>query len=119
MVSESDTDQCDSEDVGLQGEWIMRSHIGWRGERNILYEGVETSLQQTRFKIVRLTAIRNGPKWTIFISGWFELLQMVLESDTGRCTSEDAGLPKGWIVRSHVGWKEERNIPYKGVETFS
>ena len=23
---------------------IMRSHVGWRGERNILYKSVETSL---------------------------------------------------------------------------
>ena len=24
----------------------------------------------------------------------------------------------GIIVRSHIGWGGERNIPYKGVETF-
>ena len=29
--------------LGLEGGWIVRSHIGWRGERNILYKGVETS----------------------------------------------------------------------------
>ena len=26
-----------------QKGWIMRSHVGWGGERNILYKGVETS----------------------------------------------------------------------------
>ena len=35
--------------------------------------------------------IRNESKWTIFASGGFGLLQMVSESDTGRCASEDAG----------------------------
>ena len=29
--------------LGPQGRWIVRSHIGWRGERNIPYKGVETS----------------------------------------------------------------------------
>ena len=28
----------------------VRSHIGWGGERNILYKGVETSPQQTPSK---------------------------------------------------------------------
>ena len=23
--------------------WIVRSHVGWGGEQNILYKGVETS----------------------------------------------------------------------------
>ena len=42
------------------------------------------------FKIVRLTAIRNGPKRTISASGGLGLLQMVSKPDTGRCASEDA-----------------------------
>ena len=33
-----------SEDGGPRRGWIVRSHIGWGGERNILYKGVETSL---------------------------------------------------------------------------
>ena len=36
-------------------------------------------------------AISNGPKWTMFASGGLGLLQMVLESDTERCVSEDVG----------------------------
>ena len=58
--------------------------------------------------------IRNGSKRTISVSSGFGLLQMVLELDTGWCACEDAG---GWIVRSHIGWRGERNISYKGVET--
>ena len=61
--------------------------------------------------------MRNGPKWIISISGRLVRLQMVSESDTGWCVSEDAGLPRGWIVRSHIGWRGEQNILYKGVET--
>ena len=70
-------------------------------------------------------------------------LQLVLEPDTERCASKDAG-PKvgwiwwrshidwrkegvptrtlgpegGWIVMSHISWGGEQNILYKGVETF-
>ncbi|KAG7021184.1 Biotin carboxyl carrier protein of acetyl-CoA carboxylase 1, chloroplastic, partial [Cucurbita argyrosperma subsp. argyrosperma] len=43
-----------------------------------------------RFKIVRLTAIHNGPKRTISASSELRLLQMVSELDTGRCASKDA-----------------------------
>ena len=28
---------------GSQGKWIVRSHINWRGERNISYKDMETS----------------------------------------------------------------------------
>ena len=61
--------------------------------------------------------IRNRPKQTISTSGGFELLQIVSEPVTERCASEDAGPQGGWIVRSHIGWRRERSIPYKGVET--
>ena len=63
--------------------------------------------------------ISNGIKRTIFASGGLELLQMESKPDIGRCASEEAGPPRGWIVRSHIGWRGERNIPYKGVETSS
>ena len=39
MVSELDAEYCASEDVGPQGRWIVRSHLGWRGEQNIPYKG--------------------------------------------------------------------------------
>ena len=29
--------------LGLEEEWIVRSHVGWGGDRNIFYKGVETS----------------------------------------------------------------------------
>ena len=69
-----------------------------------------------RFKTVRLMVIRNGSKRTIFANDELGLLQMVLELDIGRYANEDVGLPRGWIVRSHISWRRERNIPYKGVE---
>ena len=61
--------------------------------------------------------IRNGSKRTIFASGGLGLLQTVSELDTGRCASEDTGPLREWIVRSHMGWRRERSISYKGVET--
>ena len=43
MVSELDTRQCVSEDAGPQAGWIVRSHIGWRGEQISPHKGVDTS----------------------------------------------------------------------------
>ena len=31
-----------NEDVGPRREWIVMSHIGWGGEQNTFYKGVET-----------------------------------------------------------------------------
>ena len=61
-----------SEDVGLPRGWIVRSHIGRREERSTPYKGVETYPYQTRFKLM---AIRNGPKWTVSVSGGLGLLE--------------------------------------------
>ena len=44
MVSKPDTEWCASEGAGPQGEWIVRSHISWREERNTRYNYVETFL---------------------------------------------------------------------------
>ena len=68
MVSEPDTGGVPATTLGPQEGWIVRSHISWRGKRNIPYKGVETSPYQTCFITVRLTAIRNGPKRTISTS---------------------------------------------------
>ena len=38
MVSEPDTELSANKDTSPQGEWITRSHIGWRRERNIVYK---------------------------------------------------------------------------------
>ena len=62
--------------------------------------------------------MRNEPKRTIFASGGFGLLQMVWKLGIERCASEDAG-QGGWIVRSHIGWREERNIAYKSCGNLS
>ena len=66
-----------------------------------------------------MTAIRNGPKQTISVRGGLKLLGMVSELDT-KCVPARTLGPKGkWIVRSHIGWRGERNILYEGVETPS
>ena len=111
----------------------MRSHVSWRGERNIFYKGIETSPSRTHFKNLERKPKRESAKKTVSASGGLRLLQMVSKPGSGRCTSEeaeprsgvdkrqcaneDAGFQRGWIVRSHIGWREERNILYKGVET--
>ena len=62
----------------------VRSHIGSRGERNILYKGVVTS-----------PTMMESANRTIYASGGLGLLQMILEPDTGQCASDDTGLPRG------------------------
>ena len=63
-----------------------------------------------RFRIVRLMAICNGLKWTIYASGGLELLQMVLEPDTGWCGSEDVGPLKG--VDCEISHRLERGTKH-------
>ena len=75
MVSEPDTRRCASKDADLQRGWIVRSHIGWRGERNVPLKGVETSPKHTCFKTVRLTTIHIKPKRTISTSNELGLLE--------------------------------------------
>ena len=62
--------------------------MGWRSERSTLCNCVK--IEQTHFKIVRLTTIRNGSKWTISVNSELWLLQIVPERDTERCANEDA-----------------------------
>ena len=61
--------------LGPEGGWIVRSHIGWGGERSIFYKDVETSPKQTRFKNLERNFKRKNPKRTISISGGLGQLQ--------------------------------------------
>ena len=38
--------------------------------------------------------------------------------DTEWCASKSVKSTREWIVRSHIREREERNIPYKGVESL-
>ena len=57
-------------------------------------------------------AIRNRPKRTISISGGVGLLQMVLELDTRRCASEDAGPPRevGCEISHRLGRRTKHSL---------
>ena len=46
-------------------------------------------------KSLRISSKRKGKKRTIFTSGGLGLLQMVLESDIGRCANEDGEARRG------------------------
>ena len=56
---------------------------------------MKTSPEQTHFKTMRLTTIRNIPKRTIFVGGGLRLLQIVSELDTKRCTNKDVEPSRG------------------------
>ena len=59
---------------------------------------------------MRFKTLRESPKRTISASGGFELLQMILESDTGRCASENAGPPRG--VDCEISHRLERETKH-------
>ena len=48
-----------NEDVGSRRGWILRSHLGWRGEQNILYNGVETSPSKRVLTTLRTISTRG------------------------------------------------------------
>ena len=77
MVSELDTEQCASEDAVSPGEWIVRSHIGWRGKRNIPYKSVKTSPREDAFLKTEGKPERESPKRTISTSGGLRLFQVL------------------------------------------
>ena len=64
-----------------------------------------------------LKTLRKSPKRTISASSGFGLLQMVLVQMSGSVPVRMLSPEGGWIVRSHIGWREEQSILYKGVET--
>ena len=68
------------------------------------YKWYQSQVMRLRGRCSR-RVLQNNPNKTL------------LEQDTVQCASEDDGPPNGWIVRSHVSWRDERNILYKGVET--
>ena len=39
--------------LGPEGGWIVRSHISWGGERNVLYKGVEPLSSRQVLKTMR------------------------------------------------------------------
>ena len=45
--------------------WIVKSHIGWGGERSTLYKGVKTSPLHTHFKNFEEKFESESPKRTI------------------------------------------------------
>ena len=55
----------------------MKPHIGWGGERNLFYKGMETSSYQTRFNNFEGKLERKNLKRTIFVSGEFWLLHEI------------------------------------------
>ena len=48
----------------------MRSDIGWGGERNIFYKGVETYPQQTRFKNLEGKLNRKAQRRQYLLAAW-------------------------------------------------
>ena len=63
----------------------------------------ETKKSLQGYRIMRLTIIRNKSKQTIY---------------TKSKTINFLPSRRWWMVRSHIGWRGEQKIPYKGIETF-
>ena len=64
-----------SEDAGPEGGWIVMSHIGWGGEQNTFYKGMETSPSIRVLKSLEGRFERESPKRTMSASGGSRPLQ--------------------------------------------
>ena len=58
-----------------KGGWIVMSHIGWGGEQNTFYKGMETFPSIRVLKSLEGKSERKSPKRTIFVSGRSRPLQ--------------------------------------------
>ena len=99
--------------IGEISHWLVL--VGWGGEWSIPYKYVETSPYQTRFKTLRGSSKGKVQRRQYLIA--IGCYKMVTEPDIEQSASENAGPPRGWIVKSHLGWRGEQSIPYKDVET--
>ena len=59
-------------EIGTEAKYEITHQL--ERERSIFYRNLIISSCQTRFKIMKLTAIRNGPKQTISSSGGLGVL---------------------------------------------
>ena len=119
------TGRCASEDIGLER---VDCEIPYRLER-----GTSVS-KDTHFKNLEEKYRRESSRRTICASNEFRLLELISESDTGRCANEDIGLKgvdceipyrleRGTSVSENTGLKREMNceISYRSErknETF-
>ena len=79
MVLEPNTGRWASKDVEpRRGWWIVRSNIGWGGERTIIYKDVEIISNKCILKILRGSP--ENLKRTISASSVFGLLQTISTS---------------------------------------
>ena len=71
-----------------EGGQIVRFHIGWGEERNILYKGKETSLWQTHFKnLERMPERERFLRRTISANGGLEQLHVLSSASQFQNTS--------------------------------
>ena len=117
MVSELDIGRCTSEEAkprsGVDTRWCASKDVGpWKradwGVPHWLEKGTSASEDARPRRgggggLWDPTSVGEGNE-TFFTRVWKPL--------PSRCWT-----PGGWIVRSNVGWRGERNILYKGVET--
>ena len=79
--------------LGPEAGWIVRSHIGWGGERSILYKGVKPLPSRRVLKI-----LRGNSKRTIFASGGLELLQWYQGQSLGGVSTRTLSPEGGWTL---------------------
>jgi len=100
---------CANENSKPPKGWILRSHVSWRGERNIPYKGLETSPKQTCFKNLEEKLKRESSKRTISTSDGFGLLQPNL-------TCHKRFKKPLYPLRIWIKWIKNKNLP--GLETM-
>ena len=94
-----DTWWCVNEDAGPERGWILRSHIGWRGEWSILYKGGKPLHSRRVLKTLRGSLKMKAQRGQYLLAGSLGHCKWVSESNIERCVSKDAELRRGMDTR--------------------
>ena len=106
----------DSTSIGEGSIWDGWARLSWNPRLNLGFKN----------SIPVISYYKLSRRWFfVFFHEFYHVVTVkciiahVSESDIERCANEDVGSQVGWIVKSHIGWRWERNIAYKSVETLA
>ena len=77
-----DMRRCANKDAGLRRGWIVRSYIGWRGERNTLYKGRWASKRGGGWIVISPHRLKRRMKHPLSASG--RVLKILRGSPKGK-----------------------------------
>ena len=80
----------------------MTSHIGWKGEQNIFYKGVETSTWPMHFKKLEGISKEKAQRGQYLLVVGLSCYKWYQRQTPGSVPARTLSPEGGWIVRSHI-----------------